>query len=150
MSVTISNHYLNEAGASLMYLVASNKFQLLGYNGIASYCLKLSEEEAGHSRLVSKYCNERGIPLECAPVVQPELCEDLVGMFSDFYDAELFVMECLTTLMSESDEAQKAFIIDMVKEQIGGVNEARINLLKAKIAVESMDTLGFDSYCASL
>ena len=113
-----------------------------------------AEEEAEHSRKVVQFCSERCIPLTVKPVPQTNIPEDLEGIFKMVLGAEEFVMECLSTIYNDcttvQDEPIRVFLVDMIKEQIGGVDEAKINLTKCKMALANNDSLGFDSYCASL
>ena len=154
MEIKIQDHYINELTASLMYTVASNKVHQMGYNGVAKYFMSLAEEEAEHSRKVVQFCSERCIPLTVKPVPQTNIPEDLEGIFKMVLGAEEFVMECLSTIYNNcttvQDEPIRVFLVDMIKEQIGGVDEAKINLTKCKMALANNDPLGFDSYCASL
>jgi len=136
---TILNDQLKlEVVASMQYLAMASWAEINGYNGVASFFYKQSDEERQHMLKIMRFINGRG-----GKAIAPALSamshefDSLKHLFTFFLESEQKVTKHVEKVMTESLE-QKAyashnFMQWYVAEQVEEENLARTLLDKLNI-----------------
>ena len=127
-----------EANASMKYLAMATWAEVIGYNGVAGFFYKQSEEERIHMLKLVKFVNERGgkaiIPSLDAP---KDAFKDLHELFTVFLESEEMVTESINHLVFQTLEEKNYtvhnFLQWYVAEQAEEESLARTILDKLKI-----------------
>ncbi|MGB3149453.1 MAG: ferritin [Maribacter sp.] len=91
-----------EANASMHYLAMASWADAKGYNGIAEFFYKQSEEERVHMTKLVKFVNERSGKVIVPALEKPkENFESLNELFADFLKSEMFVTEQINHVIYE-------------------------------------------------
>ena len=91
-----------EANASMHYLAMASWADAQGYNGIAEFFYKQSEEERVHMTKLVKFVNERSGKVIVPALEKPkESFESLNELFADFLKSEMFVTEQINHVIFE-------------------------------------------------
>ena len=91
-----------EANASMHYLAMASWADAEGYNGIAEFFYKQSEEERVHMTKLVKFVNERGGKVVVPALDQPKPeYGSLNELFADFLQSEMFVTEQINHVIYE-------------------------------------------------
>jgi len=91
-----------EANASMHYLAMASWADAKGYNGIAEFFYKQSEEERVHMTKLVKFVNERSGKVIVPALEKPkESFESLNELFADFLKSEMFVTEQINHVIFE-------------------------------------------------
>ncbi len=91
-----------EANASMHYLAMASWADAEGYNGIAEFFYKQSEEERVHMTKLVKFVNERSGKVVVPALEKPkENFKSLNELFADFLKSEMFVTEQINHVIYE-------------------------------------------------
>ncbi|RBL93472.1 ferritin [Chitinophaga flava] len=130
-----------EAASSQYYLAMASWSEVQGYNGVAQFLYRHSDEERVHMLKLLKFINERGGHGIVPALKQPSLkFKDLHNIFDQVYTHELKVSKEINHLVDlslhEKDYATHNFMQWYVTEQIEEERMARHILDKLKIIGE--------------
>ncbi|WP_212000953.1 ferritin [Chitinophaga sp. HK235] len=130
-----------EAASSQYYLAMASWAEVQGYNGVAQFLYRHSDEERVHMLKLLKFINERGGHGIVPALKQPGLkFKDLHNIFDQVYTHELKVSKEINHLvdlsLNEKDYATHNFMQWYVTEQIEEERMARHILDKLKIIGE--------------
>ncbi|CAL1521119.1 ferritin [Chitinophaga sp. MM2321] len=145
-----------EAASSQYYLAMASWSEVQGYNGIAQFLYRHSDEERAHMLKLLKFINERGghglVPALKQPTVK---FKNIQAIFEQVFSHELLVSKEINNLvdmcLSEKDYATHNFLQWYVTEQIEEERMARHILDKLKLIGEDKGGLYiFDRDLATL
>ncbi|NSL89422.1 ferritin [Chitinophaga solisilvae] len=130
-----------EAASSQYYLAMASWAEVQGYNGIAQFLYRHSDEERVHMLKLLKFINERGghglVPALQQPTVK---FKNIHAIFEHVYSHELLVSKEINNLvdicLSEKDYSTHNFMQWYVTEQIEEERMARNILDKLKLIGE--------------
>ncbi len=131
-----------EAESSQIYLAMASWAEVKGFEGIAMFMFKQSDEERQHMLKLVKYVNQRGGHALISALDEPRLdYTSFKKLFTQLYNHEVKVSECINILvdiaLSEKDYATHNFLQWYVSEQIE--EEA-----SAKLILDKIDLIGDD------
>ena len=131
-----------EAESSQIYLAMASWAEVKGFEGIATFMFKQSDEERAHMLKLVKYVNQRGGQAAISALEEPKLdYTSFKKLFAQLYKHEVRVSECINNLvdiaLSEKDYATHNFLQWYVSEQIE--EEAT-----AKVILDKIDLIGDD------
>jgi ferritin len=124
-----------EAESSQIYLAMASWAEVKGFEGIATFMFKQSDEERMHMLKLVKYVNQRGGHAIISALEEPKLdYSSFKALFRQLYEHEVKVSECINILvdiaLSEKDYATHNFLQWYVSEQIEEEASARVILDK--------------------
>ena len=124
-----------EAESSQIYLAMASWAEVKGFEGIATFMFKQSDEERQHMLKLVKYVNQRGGHALISALEEPKLdYTSFKTLFAQLYRHEVKVSECINILvdiaLSEKDYATHNFLQWYVSEQIEEEASARVILDK--------------------
>lgn len=124
-----------EAESSQIYLAMASWAEVKGFEGIATFMFKQSDEERMHMLKLVKYINQRGGHATISALEEPRLdYSSFKALFRQLYEHEVKVSECINILvdiaLSEKDYATHNFLQWYVSEQIEEEASARVILDK--------------------
>ncbi|OYQ33158.1 ferritin [Flavobacterium cyanobacteriorum] len=124
-----------EAESSQIYLAMASWAEVKGFEGIATFMFKQSDEERQHMLKLVKYVNQRGGHAVISALEEPRLdYTSFKTLFTQLYRHEVRVSECINILvdisLSEKDYATHNFLQWYVSEQIEEEATARVILDK--------------------
>ncbi len=91
-----------EANASMHYLAMASWVDAKGYNGIADFFYKQSEEERVHMIKLVKFVNERGGKVIVPALEKPKAdFKSLTELFEEFLKSEMSVTEQINHIIFE-------------------------------------------------
>ncbi|MEI3799521.1 MULTISPECIES: ferritin [unclassified Chitinophaga] len=130
-----------EAASSQYYLAMASWAEVQGYNGVAQFLYRHSDEERAHMLKLLKFINERGghglVPALKQPTVK---FKSIHAIFEQVFSHELLVSKEINNLvdmcLSEKDYATHNFLQWYVTEQIEEERLARHILDKLKLIGE--------------
>ncbi|WP_159802091.1 ferritin [Flavobacterium sp. MK4S-17] len=131
-----------EAESSQIYLAMASWAEVKGFEGIATFMFKQSDEERAHMLKLIKFVNQRGGHAKVSALEEPKLdYTSFRTLFRQLYEHEVKVSECINVLvdisLSEKDYATHNFLQWYVSEQIE--EEAT-----AKVILDKIDLIGDD------
>lgn len=131
-----------EAESSQIYLAMASWADVKGFEGIAMFMFKQSDEERQHMLKLVKYVNQRGGHSSISALDEPRLdYTSFKTLFGQLYQHEVKVSECINNLvdiaLTEKDYATHNFLQWYVSEQIE--EEAQ-----AKVILDKIDLIGDD------
>jgi ferritin len=131
-----------EAGSSQIYLAMASWAEVKGFDGIATFMFRQSDEERVHMLKLIKYVNQRGGQAVVSALEEPKLdYSSFQALFRQLYRHEVFVSESINSLvdtaLSQKDYATSNFLQWYVSEQIE--EEAT-----AKLILDKIDLIGDD------
>lgn len=131
-----------EAESSQIYLAMASWAEVKGFEGIAMFMFKQSDEERQHMLKLVKYVNQRGGHSSISSLDEPRLdYTSFKTLFRQLYEHEVKVSACINNLvdiaLSEKDYATHNFLQWYVSEQIE--EEAQ-----AKVILDKIDLIGDD------
>lgn len=131
-----------EAESSQIYLAMASWAEVQGFEGIATFMFKQSDEEREHMLKLVKYVNQRGGEAKISQLDEPKLdYTSFKTLFTQLYEHEVRVSECINILvdiaLKEKDYATHNFLQWYVSEQIE--EEAT-----AKAILDKIDLIGDD------
>lgn len=145
-----------EAASSQYYLAMASWAEVQGYNGVAQFLYRHSDEERAHMLKLLKFINERGghglVPALKQPTVK---FKNIHAIFEHVFSHELLVSKEINNLvdmcLKEKDYATHNFLQWYVTEQIEEERLARHILDKLKLIGEDKGGLYiFDRDLATL
>jgi ferritin len=102
IEVLLNDQIKYEANASMHYMAMASWADEKGYNGIAEFFYKQSEEERVHMIKLIKFVNERGGGVIIPALEKPKASFDSLGeLFADFLKSEMFVTEQINHVIYE-------------------------------------------------
>lgn len=112
-----------EAESSQIYLAMASWAEVQGFEGIATFMFKQSDEEREHMLKLVKYVNQRGGEAKISQLDEPKLdYTSFKTLFTQLYEHEVRVSECINILVDialrEKDYATHNFLQWYVSEQI--------------------------------
>ncbi|WP_010134332.1 ferritin [Ochrovirga pacifica] len=127
-----------EANACMRYLAMATWAEVIGYNGVAGFFYKQSDEERIHMLKLVKFVNERGGTAEIPSLEAPKSTyKDLHELFGNFLESEEAVTESINHLVFQTLEEKNYtvhnFLQWYVAEQAEEEALARTILDKLKI-----------------
>ncbi|HVI49310.1 MAG TPA: ferritin [Chitinophaga sp.] len=152
----LNNQVEMEAASSQYYLAMASWAEVEGYNGIAQFLYRHSDEERVHMLKLIKFINERGghglVPALKQPTVK---FKNINAVFEQVFSHELLVSKEINNLvdmaLAEKDYATQTFLQWYVTEQIEEERMARHILDKLKLIGEDKGGLYiFDRDLATL
>jgi ferritin len=131
-----------EAESSQIYLAMASWAEVRGFDGIATFMFKQSDEERVHMLKLIKYVNQRGGHAIVSALEEPKLdYTSFAALFRQLYEHEVKVSASINTLvdisLTEKDYATHNFLQWYVSEQIE--EEAT-----AKVILDKIDLIGDD------
>ena len=131
-----------EAESSQIYLAMASWAEVKGFDGIATFMFRQSDEERMHMLKLIKYVNQRGGQAAISALEEPKLdYSSFQALFSQLYRHEVFVSESINNLvdiaLTQKDYATSNFLQWYVSEQIE--EEAT-----AKVILDKIDLIGDD------
>lgn len=134
----LNNQVNYEADASMHYLAMASWADENGYNGIADFFYKQSEEERLHMTKLVKFINERSGKVVIPALKKPKSdFKDIIELFENFLSSEIFVTEQVNHVIHEclqhKDYNVHNFMQWYVAEQLEEEATARTLLDKLKI-----------------
>jgi ferritin len=134
----LNNQIKNEAYSSQLYLSMASWAEVQGYEGVASFMYRHSDEERTHMLKLIKFVNERGgqavVPALDAPPVQFEGLEALFEMLLN-HEVEITnnINELVHLTLANKDYTTHNFLQWYVSEQIEEEALARTVLDKLRL-----------------
>lgn len=124
-----------EAESSQIYLAMASWAEVKGFEGIAMFMFKQSDEERLHMLKLLKYVNQRGGHASISSLDEPRLdYTSFKTLFRQLYEHEVKVSACINNLvdiaLTEKDYATHNFLQWYVSEQIEEEAQARVILDK--------------------
>lgn len=119
----LQNQLEKEAASSQLYLSMACWADVKGFDGVASFLYRHSDEERMHMLKLVKFINERGghasIPALQAPVKE---FESLMNVFKTILEHEILVSESINNIISvclkEQDHSTNNFMQWYISEQL--------------------------------
>lgn len=135
MQTALNEQIKVEADSSQIYLAMASWAEVKGFEGIATFMFKQSDEERQHMLKLVKYINQRGGHAVISSLEEPKLdYTSFKTLFAQLYRHEVKVSECINLLvdiaLSEKDYATHNFLQWYVSEQIEEEASARVILDK--------------------
>lgn len=134
----LNNQVKYEANASMHYMAMASWADVKGYNGVAEFFYKHSEEERLHMTKLIKFINERGGKAIIPALDEPKAnFNSLNDLFETFLDSEVFVTgkinEIIFECLQQKDYNVHNFMQWYVSEQLEEEAMARTILDKLNI-----------------
>jgi len=134
----LNKQVLSEAYSSQLYLSMAIWAETQGFEGVASFMFKHSDEERAHMLKLVKFINERGGTAAVPPLdAPPSNWDRLLSVFQDLLDHEIEITQKINELvkatLEEQDYTTQNFLQWYVSEQIEEEALARTILDKLKI-----------------
>lgn len=134
----LNNQIESEAASSQYYLAMASYAEVQGYNGVANFMYKHSDEERQHMLKLVKFVNERGGHAIVPELKQPpKEFKDIPSMFKNLLDHEIAITqkinELVSTTLAEKDYTTHNFLQWYVSEQIEEEALARTIMDKLKL-----------------
>lgn len=128
----------SEAASSQYYLAMASYAEVQGYNGVANFMYKHSDEERQHMLKLVKFVNERGGHAIVPALQQPPTeFKDIPTMFQNLLDHEITITqkinELVSTTLAEKDYSTHNFLQWYVSEQLEEEALARTIMDKLKL-----------------
>ncbi len=135
MQAALNEQIKVEAESSQIYLAMASWAEVKGFEGIATFMFKQSDEERQHMLKLLKYVNQRGGHAVVSALEEPKLdYTSFKTLFAQLYRHEVRVSECINILvdiaLTEKDYATHNFLQWYVSEQIEEEASARVILDK--------------------
>lgn len=142
MQAALNEQIKMEAESSQIYLAMASWAEVKGFEGIATFMFKQSDEERQHMLKLVKYVNQRGGSAIISALDEPRLdYTSFRTLFRQLYEHEVKVSESINILVDISltakDYATHNFLQWYVSEQIE--EEA-----SAKVILDKIDLIGDD------
>jgi ferritin len=142
MQKALNNQIRMEAESSQIYLAMASWAEIKGFEGIAAFMFKQSDEERLHMLKLLKYVNQRGGEAVVSALDEPQLdYTSFRTLFRQLYEHEVKVSASINDLvdiaLSGKDYATHNFLQWYVSEQIE--EEAT-----AKVILDKIDLIGDD------
>jgi len=142
MQAALNEQIKAEAESSQIYLAMASWAEVKGFDGIASFMFRQSDEERMHMLKLVKYVNQRGGHAIISALDEPKLdYSSFQALFRQLYRHEVKVSESINNLvdiaLSLKDYATSNFLQWYVSEQIE--EEAT-----AKVILDKIDLIGDD------
>ena len=130
-----------EANASQFYLAMASWAETKGFEGVANFFYRHSDEEREHMLKLIKYVNERGGHAIVPPLTKPpKLFECLSHIFQDLLNHEIMVTREINKVvdicLKDKDYTTHNFMQWYVAEQIEEEALARLILDKLKLIAD--------------
>ena len=130
-----------EANASQFYLAMASWAETKGFEGVANFFYRHSDEEREHMLKLIKYINERGGHAIVPPLTKPpKLFECLSHIFQDLLNHEIMVTKEINKVvdicLKDKDYTTHNFMQWYVAEQIEEEALARLILDKLKLIAD--------------
>lgn len=134
----LNNQVKYEANASMHYMAMASWADVKGYNGVAEFFYKHSEEERLHMTKLVKFINERGGKATIPALEEPKAdFNSLNDLFETFLESEVFVTgkinEIIFECLQQKDYNVHNFMQWYVSEQLEEEAMARTILDKLNI-----------------
>lgn len=134
----LNNQIKYEAQASLQYLAMASWADKTGYNGVAGFFYRQSDEERVHMSKLIKFVNERGGNVVIPALDKPkDAYKGLTELFEKFLESEMLVTEQINHVIFEclqqKDYNVHNFMQWYVTEQLEEESMARTLLDKLNI-----------------
>lgn len=135
IQTALNNQIKVESDSSQIYLAMASWAEVQGFEGIATFMYKQSEEERMHMLKLVKYVNQRGGDAKIPSVIEPVLdCSSFKALFTQLYEHEVKVSASINELvhitLGEKDYATHNFLQWYVSEQIEEESTAKTILDK--------------------
>ncbi|MES1907239.1 MAG: hypothetical protein MHM6MM_000399 [Cercozoa sp. M6MM] len=119
-----------ELYACQFYLAASMYFESQNFSGMAKWCMKESDEEREHAKMIFAYLNKRDATVSIQAIPSPEAnFESALEVFQKALELELEVSDNLQALYDlageNKDAATQRFAQDMLVAQVDAGDELR-------------------------
>lgn len=142
MQAALNEQIKMEAESSQIYLAMASWAEVKGFEGIAIFMFKQSDEERQHMLKLVKYVNQRGGHAIISALDEPKLdYTSFRTLFRQLYEHEVKVSESINILvdiaLTAKDYATSNFLQWYVSEQIE--EEA-----SAKVILDKIDLIGDD------
>ncbi|HYD92759.1 MAG TPA: ferritin [Flavobacterium sp.] len=142
MQAALNEQIKMEAESSQIYLAMASWAEVKGFEGIATFMFKQSDEERQHMLKLVKYVNQRGGSAIISALDEPRLdYSSFRTLFRQLYEHEVKVSESINILvdiaLTAKDYATHNFLQWYVSEQIE--EEAT-----AKVILDKIDLIGDD------
>lgn len=142
MQAALNEQIKMEAESSQIYLAMASWAEVKGFEGIATFMFKQSDEERQHMLKLVKYVNQRGGSAIISALDEPRLdYTSFRTLFRQLYEHEVKVSESINILvdiaLTAKDYATHNFLQWYVSEQIE--EEA-----SAKVILDKIDLIGDD------
>lgn len=142
MQAALNEQIKMEAESSQIYLAMASWAEVKGFEGIATFMFKQSDEERQHMLKLVKYVNQRGGYAAISALDEPRLdYSSFRTLFRQLYEHEVKVSESINILvdiaLTAKDYATHNFLQWYVSEQIE--EEA-----SAKVILDKIDLIGDD------
>lgn len=142
MQAALNEQIKMEAESSQIYLAMASWAEVKGFEGIAIFMFKQSDEERQHMLKLVKYINQRGGHAIISALDEPKLdYTSFRTLFRQLYEHEVKVSESINILvdiaLTAKDYATSNFLQWYVSEQIE--EEA-----SAKVILDKIDLIGDD------
>ncbi len=142
MQAALNEQIKVEAESSQIYLAMASWAEIKGFEGIAMFMFKQSDEERLHMLKLLKYVNQRGGHAVVSALDEPKLdYTSFKKLFTQLYNHEVKVSASINNLvdiaLTEKDYATHNFLQWYVSEQIE--EEA-----SAKVILDKIDLIGDD------
>lgn len=142
MQAALNEQIRMEAESSQIYLAMASWAEIKGFEGIATFMFKQSDEERQHMLKLVKYVNQRGGYAVISALDEPRLdYSSFRTLFRQLYEHEVKVSESINLLvdiaLTAKDYATHNFLQWYVSEQIE--EEA-----SAKVILDKIDLIGDD------
>lgn len=142
MQAALNEQIKMEAESSQIYLAMASWAEIKGFEGIATFMFKQSDEERQHMLKLLKYVNQRGGEAKISALEEPRLdYTSFRTLFRQLYEHEVKVSESINNLvdiaLTAKDYATHNFLQWYVSEQIE--EEA-----SAKVILDKIDLIGDD------
>ncbi len=142
MQAALNEQIKMEAESSQIYLAMASWAEVKGFEGIATFMFKQSDEERQHMLKLVKYVNQRGGSAIISALDEPRLdYSSFRTLFRQLYEHEVKVSESINILvdiaLTAKDYATHNFLQWYVSEQIE--EEA-----SAKVILDKIDLIGDD------
>lgn len=135
MQAALNEQIKIEADSSQIYLAMASWAEVKGFEGIATFMFKQSDEERMHMLKLLKYVNQRGGHAVVSSLDEPRLdYTSFKTLFTQLYHHEVKVSQSINNLvdvaLTEKDYATHNFLQWYVSEQIEEEASARVILDK--------------------
>ena len=142
MQAALNEQIKMEAESSQIYLAMASWAEVKGFEGIATFMFKQSDEDRQHMLKLVKYVNQRGGSAIISALDEPRLdYSSFRTLFRQLYEHEVKVSESINILvdiaLTAKDYATHNFLQWYVSEQIE--EEA-----SAKVILDKIDLIGDD------
>lgn len=138
LEAALNNQVMLEAESSQIYLAMASWAENQGFEGIATFMYKQSDEERFHMLKLFKYINQRGGHAVVSEIKKPDLdYTSFKSLFTQLLKHEEFISKSINDLvhisLQEKDYATHNFLQWYVAEQIEEESTARTILDKIKL-----------------